>query len=851
MRRLSRRLFLLAITFLLASLWGCKSAKNEEPVILDQLCPAEQARAGRITKASELLSGPRAQGQLGDFKLYNSRVGFVIRSAENRQGFFNQGGGLIDALRTGGQDELEEIYPLAGLVRVLRPLSITAINTPGFTGQAIIRVRGIDEGLHMIDATGIVLDDQDLEVQVDYILEPEAAYLRIVTTLVNRGYYKTVYIGDSLQWGDDLEAFTPGLGFVGQGIQPSHQAPFVSALGEQVSYAWVPSKGARLYMPIPMEFATDVVPTYFKDEKIDVNGQSSGERLFVVGDGDVHSLWKIIREARNEQPSTGVVKGRVTDGLGAAGFARSERLKVVVLDGAGKMQDLIVPDAQGYYSATLAEGTHSLQVMALNRSSATPEPITITTGSTLTKNLTIGALGKVRIIINAKDLQGNSLGGIPAKLTFQKGHDAASGARIHAAEYSTTGGGSAQLVPGDYTVTVSHGVEYGIAKQNIVVTAGAETIVEQSLTREVDTPGYISGDYHTHCTNSMDSTLPERKKINVYVAEGIELLVATDHDYITDHQPLITQMGLADRISSAPGCEVSPYIGHFNFFLPKIDELPGYFPVPWVTYDEQGNVDKVLNATEIFAGIRARYPAALVQINHPRRSGAFFETIGYDPSVGISSVAASQFDWSADTIEVFNGKSGWSTLVGKNLPDWYSLLNQGINFVATGNSDSHVANHPSGFPRNYTASSTDSPGQLDQAEVLANLKAGRSFVCAGPYIEFTVNGSARLGDTVTDQDGAVDLNIRVQSASWIPVSYVKVIGNGVVAWESTLGETTSPVKYDGTVTLNPVKDTWYVVLAGDDQKNMRPAVPASHHPISFTNPIRVDVDGNGFTPPGL
>ena len=758
---------------------------------------------------------------------------------------------MIDALRIGGQDELEEIYPLAGLVRVLQPHSITAINTPGFKGQAIIRVKGIDKGLHMIDATGIVLDDQDLEVQVDYILEPGAAYLRIVTTLVNRGYLKTVYMGDSLQWGDDLEVFTPGLGFVGQGIQPSHQAPFVSALGEQVSYAWVPSAGARLYMPIPMEFATDVVPTYFKDEKIDVNGQSSGERLFVVGTGDVHSLWKVIREARNEQPSTGVVRGQVTDSLGAASFARHERLKVVVLDGSDKMQDLVVPDARGYYSATLAEGVHTLQVMALNRTAATPEPITITTGGAVTKNLTIAALGKVRFDISAEDLQGNYLGGIPAKLTFQKGHNAASNAGIYTAEYMPVGTGAAQLIPGEYTVTISHGVEYSIAKQNILVTAGAQTVVEQRLVREVDTTGYISGDYHTHCTNSLDSSLPEWKQIHVYIAEGIELLVSTDHDYITDHRPLIMQMGLADRISSAPGCEVSPYIGHFNFFLPKIDELPGYFPVPWVTYDDQGNVDKVLNATEIFAGIRARYPAALVQINHPRRSGAFFDTLGYDPAVGISSVESSRFDWSADTIEVFNGKSGWSTVVTKNLPDWYSLLNQGINFVATGNSDSHVANHPSGFPRNYTASSTDSPGQIDQAEVLSNLKAGRNLVCAGPYIEFTVNGTARLGDTVTDQDGAVDLNIRVQSASWIPVSYVKVIGNGVVAWETTLGETTSPVKYDATVTLNPVKDTWYVVLAGDDQANMRPAVPASHHPLSFTNPIRVDVDGNGFTPPGL
>jgi len=489
--------------------------------------------------------------------------------------------------------------------------------------------------------------------------------------------------------------------------------------------------------------------------------------------------------------------------------------------------------------------------MALTRSAATPDPITITAGGTVTKDLTIAALGKVRFKISAQDLQGNALGGIPAKLTFQKNHDAASDAGIHSAEFTPTGTGSIQLAPGEYTVTVSHGVEYGIAKQNILVAAGAETVVEKSLIREVDTTGYISGDYHTHCTYSLDSTLPEVKKIHVYIAEGIELLVATDHDYITDHKPLITQLGLSDRISSAPGCEVSPFIGHFNFFLAKIDELPGYFPVPWVTYDTQGNMEKVLNATEIFAGIRARYPAALVQINHPRRSGAFFETLGYNPLVGISSVESSRFDWSADTIEVFNGKSGWSTLVSKNLPDWYSLLNQGINFTATGNSDSHRANHPSGFPRNFTASSTDAPGQIDQAEVLANLKAGRSLVCAGPYIEFTVNGSARLGDTVSDQDGAVDLNIRVQSASWIPVSYVKVIGNGMTAWETTLGETTNPVKYDGTITLNPAEDTWYVVLAGDDDKYMKPAVPVGHHPISFTNPIWVDVDGNGFTPPGL
>jgi hypothetical protein len=83
----------------------------------------------------------------------------------------------------------------------------------------------------------------------------------------------------------------------------------------------------------------------------------------------------------------------------------------------------------------------------------------------------------------------------------------------------------------------------------------------------LDTTGFISSDYHVHQVNSPDSRVALGTRAISFAAEGVENLVATDHDAITDMTPAIAARGLSAFLSSTIGEEVTTFdYGHFNSY---------------------------------------------------------------------------------------------------------------------------------------------------------------------------------------------------------------------------------------------------------------------------------------------
>ena len=79
---------------------------------------------------------------------------------------------------------------------------------------------------------------------------------------------------------------------------------------------------------------------------------------------------------------------------------------------------------------------------------------------------------------------------------------------------------------------------------------------------------------------------------------------------------------------------------------------------------------------------------------------------------------------------------------------------------------------------------------------------------------------------------------------------VQIIANGEVVRE-LVPSTTGVVRVDEAVLVTPVRDTWYVVFAMDQDGTLGPVAPGQKI-FALTNPIWVDRDGNGvFDPPGL
>lgn len=420
--------------------------------------------------------------------------------------------------------------------------------------------------------------------------------------------------------------------------------------------------------------------------------------------------------------------------------------------------------------------------------------------------------------------------------------------------YSLSGRNSIAVPVGRYTVWVSRGMEYGIESRDVTVSRGDTTVIEATLEREIDTTGWIGGDYHLHTltySGHGDTNMPER--IISIVGEGLEFAVATDHNHNTDYKPTISSLEAGHLMSTVTGNEVSTPVGHFNAFPLDPDARVVHYRVP--------------SAVPLFKMIRAEDNewgvTPVIQVNHPRWGNInYFGQASLDPILGVSESDV----WSADfdTIEILNENEGWGYFdpdetghdVGDQshgvLRDWFNLLNRGHRYAAVGNSDSHdVASELAGIPRNYTPSTTDDPGEIEPAVVAEMLRANRVFTTTGPFVEFSVNG-VDMGGTTTARRGGdgrsdVDVHVRVQAAAWICVDRVKIIVNGDVVDVIEVAASTSTLRLDETRAVGLTHDSWVSLLVEGDE-SMAPVMHDQRrplYPLAVTNPVWVDADGDG------
>lgn len=238
-----------------------------------------------------------------------------------------------------------------------------------------------------------------------------------------------------------------------------------------------------------------------------------------------------------------------------------------------------------------------------------------------------------------------------------------------------------------------------------------------------------------------------------------------------------------------------------------------------------------------------------------------------------------------DVMEVANGLNIDGFLLLRD--DWFSLLDQAygetpngpVPFIpATGVSDSHRNTLESaGYFRTYVLGLSDQPQALNTRRFDQRVRRGRMLATSGPYIRVLARGSGRvggIGDTLVAKHGHVDLFIRVTATNWIPVDEVRVIANGVVVPELVFDAGTEPPvrpapavpwssdasgvqRFVHLASLELDRDTWIVVEAGESLDSPLGPDPFASQivpgivPFAFTNPIFVDVGGDGYAPPGI
>ncbi len=414
--------------------------------------------------------------------------------------------------------------------------------------------------------------------------------------------------------------------------------------------------------------------------------------------------------------------------------------------------------------------------------------------------------------------------------------------------YPPEEGMDVDLPVGTYLVYASRGPEYSMDQKITEITLQMFRRDKQELVftinKVVDTKKFISFDAHMHTIYS-DGRVKIPERLKSLVAEGLDVAVSTDHNIITDYNPDLKKLELDKYLAVIMGSEVTKGgVIHFNTY-PLIPDKKALF---------NGAIDSHSDeAAPLFAASRKRDPQAILQVNHPR-SGTLGYFNNYKLDLDFASTAKTNFDTTFNVLEVMNGPYFYSSNFTA-IMDWLHLINRGLYFPIVGNSDSHsIARGEPGYSRTYIYYNGEKGQNLDVDALLDALKKGHSFLSNGPIVDYTINQTHIPGDTFTAKDGKAAVRIQVQCTPWVSISEVRLIINGerklilpvtagsesIIQFSEEIGLTLSEDSYIAVEILG--KQSLFPVLQARSSTGL---LENATLPYALTNPIFIDVDGNG------
>lgn len=529
-----------------------------------------------------------------------------------------------------------------------------------------------------------------------------------------------VMAGDFLFFGARNDIFAPGIGFDEE--KPIFDALFegrdtfthplafdyMAAAGGPVSYGYFSLRNAggpdpKVLVPIITSSSTGFITAAKNcstladdDETCDRFAAFTWDRYLAVGKGDIASIADIVYEAQGIE--TGAIRGVVRNGTGAplpnghvnvmrdpdptAPLTDTYALAEANYKAFGDPGLIGVVDADvgrdpiedGDFRATLRPGDYVVFAQNEDRTmTGGMQRIRVVAGETIELAPMVPAPAKVRLHI--VDAGGSA---VDAKVTFvpilADGTKAdfdglrrpwlAEGRLGNGARYVVpviSEDTTVEVEPGRYEVTASHGPTWSTGTQIIEVTSGLEARVNLTVQREVDTTGWISGDFHLHAEASFDSGMKFAERLRRILIEGIDLAVSTDHDIVADYGPAVRALGAQNRIKTGIGVEMSSLeLGHFIAFPLSYDRLkiPDHGAPDWTCLDGPGLLSLLQS--------RIADPKGGVRIMAHPRDGF----IGHISQIGLNGTATaralsllekqnvllSRTSCEIDAMEVFNGK---------------------------------------------------------------------------------------------------------------------------------------------------------------------------------------------------
>jgi len=810
---------------------GCGDCSDLEP-------PTSVGAVRQITAADQLIGGLEAAGRVGDWLIANEHVRFIVQDAGTATGWGLYGGSIVDLAHAGvdpdGDDRLQEIFFQCDL----RAFAAETAAVVEEDGRVMLRLSGRDAGIPLIDA---VLPSQslDLETTMDLYLAPGSRTLEIVQTAKDsrKREPRDLDCGPILIQGDSLNLFVEGAG--------DDRDEFASSLDWLAAAAPDASASFALYRAQgELQILAGALPAMVAQtgrEQFLAN-DSRVERYYLsVGElGDVESALAERRRVLSDETARRTVelRARVPSFL----EAHVERAWVVIRDVADPQRPQARTQARFQLdtklaTAALLPGTYRADVSFDGWTVAEVAfAVGAATGAPVTVDVTIGELGELAIESRRTDASGTELGRTAAKVVLLEGHGVArTGPQFLRRYVAPT---DRLVVPvGDYTLYASRGPEYDLYVEDITITEGQATSVTAKISHVVDTTGWISADLHVHGAASMDADPARRIRVLGAIAEGLDILVSTDHDITSDYAPTAKALGVDDLITTVSGIEASPLPAHINGYPVPAESPERYWDVAWFEQDDRDNYVRTMQPVEVVQLLRDK-GAQVVHLNHPRDTGAF-AYLGLDAMTG----EFTKGDWpGADAFELMNDTGGSD--IPQLLEDWAALIRSGRRITALGVSDAH-GEFGVGYSRTFIASDRTDAADLDHRDVWAALRDGKVIAMNGPFVTITGSGggaTASMGETLNTA-GPLTLDVKVQAPPWMHVGELRIFENGTEWHREVIAQTTDVVRLETTVTATPAADAWYFAIVDGERRN-QPVMSSESRTI--TNPVYVDTDGDGF-----
>ncbi len=776
---------------------------------------ARPARAFAVTRATDLLDGPSAEGRIGDFRLDNELAAVIISAPGHAFGFAESGGNVIDAAPTGGHDALGQVYGYLGDTFPRQPVYDRVDVVERAELGAVVVARGHDS------------DERTLAVETEYALPPGSRALRITSTLTNEGpkALDKLAIGDAVDWGR-AERFVPKKGLDASGRIPV-DAGWIAGFSDDAAYAYAVAEG-------PLDSRNDWEWTDFNVELV---GLPAGEtvkvtRWLVIAPPTDTPLYEAIATVRKARWSR--LSGRILEEATGEPLAGAR----IFFDGGGPMA-MTRSTMQGY-GVLLPPGDYRVRAEGLGRTGPDQLEVSVGEGNGASHDVIMSRRGALafRVQDGGQPLPARlTIFGIPPTRDPHLGPPFAALAKNLVV--SASGGGEVPLPPGHYRVIASRGPEYTLDEEHVDVAPGETTSATFALHRVVDAFGWRCVDLHQHAAPSADSAVSLADRAASNLAEGLDVIVATDHNAIgADWNAAIASLHAARPLSVIVGNEVSlERFGHFSVVPFPVKPDAAHGGPPEVRGRPPHDVVKMLKA-----------PDRVVILAHPRAGGR----TGYLENVGLDERGVPSELGNVDALEIATGKD--TTHVEPALRDWLTLLDRGYGLTAVAGSDSHlIAGQEVGWPRTCIPVAADAALDGD-ALVTALKKRHEALVTNGPYVRVSVAGHG-MGQLAPAPRGRARLDVEVAAAPWIDVRRLELFINGSRRGKPIdIPPSTKVQRYKGSIELRLERDAYVVVIVRGDAPlgAVLPPEPnqSAPTPLAITNPIYLDRDGDGrWTPP--